>query len=99
MRRPARAWIPLENAVKHGAALATDAEIGEDDLPDELRRSLAQAPAPAGSPAPPVLKTLSEVERDYIVQVLDACGGSRSEAARILGVGRNTLWRKLRAHA
>jgi two-component system response regulator HydG len=31
--------------------------------------------------------------------VLDACEGSQAKAARVLGIGRNTLWRKLRGWA
>jgi len=90
----------LQNAVKHGAALATGAEVGDDDLPDELRRAAA-APAPmvAAIQAPEALGTLAQIERAHILRVLDACAGSQSEAARVLGVARNTLWRKLRAYA
>ena len=38
---------------------------------------------------------LAEVERDHIQRTLAACGGNRSEAARQLGIARNTLLRKL----
>ncbi len=85
----------LHNAVKHGAALATGPAIDDDDLPEELSRApegAARGAAGDGS----ALKTLAEVEREHIARVLDACGGSQVEAARVLGVGRTTLWRKLR---
>jgi two-component system response regulator HydG len=36
------------------------------------------------------------VELDHIRRTLEHCGGNRSEAARLLGIGRNTLIRKLR---
>ena len=39
---------------------------------------------------------LSIVERDHIRRTVEACGGNRSEAARKLGIGRNTLQRKLK---
>ena len=84
----------LQNAVKHGAALAIGSEILDEDLPDELRRS--RTPQPAETPAPAPLRTLDDVMRQHILYVLNACGGSQSEAARILGIARNTLWRKLR---
>ena len=89
----------LKNVVKHGAALADGPEIREDDLPVELVRAPPAAPAAPGAPVAdaPALRTLAEVERDHLLRVLDACGGSQSEAARVLGVARNTLWRKLRA--
>ena len=84
----------LQNVVKHGAALADGDEVSEDDLPEELVdvgvadnvTSLAGASL-----------TLAEVERAHIARVLAACGDSQSEAARVLGIARNTLWRKLRA--
>lgn len=44
----------------------------------------------------PELLSLPEVERRHIEKVLRHCRHNRTEAARILGIGRNTLWRKLR---
>jgi propionate catabolism operon transcriptional regulator len=35
-------------------------------------------------------------ERAHVRRVLDECGGDHGEAARRLGIGRTTLWRKLR---
>jgi DNA-binding NtrC family response regulator len=35
------------------------------------------------------------VERRYIARVIEACGGNKSKAARILGIGRKTLYRHL----
>jgi two-component system response regulator HydG len=88
----------LQNAVKHGAALASCAMIDAEDLPDELQRAPA-SPPPSAAVSDLPLQTLAQVEREYIARVLDACGGSQSEAARVLGIGRNTLWRKLRDRA
>ena len=39
---------------------------------------------------------LEVIERDHIARTLEFCGGNQSEAARLLGIGRNTLARKLR---
>lgn len=41
---------------------------------------------------------LSQVERQHIERVLRGCRGNQAEAARLLGIGRNTLWRKLRMY-
>ncbi len=81
----------LRNAVEHGAALARGGLVDVDDLPEEL-----VAPSPVAVPA---LRSLAEVEREHVLRVLDACGGSQADAARVLGIGRNTLWRKLRDYA
>ena len=85
----------LQNVIKHGAALATGPEVDAEDLPEDM----ARGPVEPGPTAPPsgALRSLEEVEREHILRVLDACGGSQAEAARVLGVARNTLWRKLRA--
>ncbi len=79
----------LSNAVRHGAALAQGAAVRLDDLPDEVRER---------RPSQPALRPLAEVEREHILAVLESCGGNQAEAARVLGLARNTLWRKLRAY-
>jgi two-component system response regulator HydG len=81
----------LRNAVQHGAALAVGLLVDVVDLPEDV----GAAPTIAGG-AP---RTLADVEREHVLNVLDACGGIQSDAARVLGIGRNTLWRKLRSYA
>jgi transcriptional regulator of acetoin/glycerol metabolism len=53
--------------------------------------------APAGSPpaAFPELPTLKEAEKEVIRQALEACGHNISSAARVLGISRTTLYRKM----
>jgi DNA-binding NtrC family response regulator len=81
----------LENAVRHGVVLARGAAIDLEHLPDDVHGAgRARAPAPE-------LRTLAEVEREHVLRVLESCGGNQIRAAEILGVGRTTLWRKLRA--
>lgn len=83
----------LSNAIKHGTALATGGVIDVQDLPEEVHSPVARmttlGPSRGG------LRSLAEVEREHILQVIELCGGSQTEAARVLGIGRNTLWRKL----
>ena len=85
----------LRNCIDHALAMARGARIEVDDLPDELQAlSAAEDQPPAPVPAWP---TLADREREYIDQVLDHVGGNRSAAARLLGVDRRTLMRKLAA--
>ena len=42
------------------------------------------------------LVTLEEAEARHILAVLRHCKNNRAKAARMLGIGRNTLWRKLK---
>jgi DNA-binding NtrC family response regulator len=82
----------LGNAVKHGCALARGAVIELAHLPEELQPGhRASATAAAAS------DRLEDVERAHVLAVLDRCGGSPRDAAALLGIGRTTLWRKLKA--
>ncbi|HKK71935.1 MAG TPA: sigma 54-interacting transcriptional regulator [Candidatus Krumholzibacteria bacterium] len=55
-------------------------------------------PSAGSTPETSVLATLAEVEREHILRVLDAVGGNRSEAARRLGIGTATIYRRLRQY-
>ncbi len=81
----------LMNAVKHGAALSGGEDVDLAQLPEELSNSATTAAPPATE-----LCSLAELERAHVVRVLEACGGRQGEAAQILGIGRTTLWRKMR---
>ncbi len=86
----------LSGAIQHGLALCEGGVIRPEDLPEDLIGGLPAARAAlAGAP---VLRSLAEVEREHILKVLSACDGSPASAARVLGIGRNTLWRKLRSY-
>ena len=41
-------------------------------------------------------KTLSEIEREAIVQALEDARGNRKKAAKVLGIGERTIYRKLK---
>jgi two-component system, NtrC family, response regulator AtoC len=84
----------LQNCIERGVALAQGDEITIEDLPDRIRHHRGvPPPVPFGPDAR--LLTLEEVERAHILQVLDAVGGNKSQAARILGLDRKTLYRRL----
>jgi transcriptional regulator with PAS, ATPase and Fis domain len=80
----------LENALERAVALVRSDRIGVDDLPPEI------GSAPPASPAAGAIRTLAEVERDYIAAALRASGGNRAKAAESLGIGAATLYRKLK---
>ncbi|OJY17089.1 MAG: sigma-54-dependent Fis family transcriptional regulator [Myxococcales bacterium 68-20] len=85
----------LANVVKHGVALARGTAIDLEHLPEELTTT---QPSLTASRTSPVLRPLADVEREHVLRVLEACGGSQVEAARVLGIGRSTLWRKMRGY-
>jgi len=82
----------LANSVKHGAVLSRGADVDTVHLPDEVI-----GPRVPTANVSNISRTLAEVEREHVVRVLEACGGRQIDAARLLGIGRTTLWRKLRA--
>jgi Nif-specific regulatory protein len=88
----------LEHAIESAVVLAPGAAITPDQLPIGARKA---APEAGGRAVPDGafvsgLKPLADVERAYVEHVLAACNGNRSAAARVLGIGRNTLQRKLK---
>ncbi|HET6336056.1 MAG TPA: sigma-54 dependent transcriptional regulator [Polyangiales bacterium] len=84
----------LHNCIERAVALARFDHITLDDLPDSVRKyTSSHVLVVADSPSDFV--ALEEVEKRYILRVLDAAQGNRSVAARILGLDRKTLQRKL----
>jgi transcriptional regulator with PAS, ATPase and Fis domain len=65
--------------------------VGSGSMP-----AVVPAPAPAGIHIPAGGKTLREIEQEAVQITLRLTGGNRSEAARVLGISRPTLARKLR---
>lgn len=83
----------LEAAIEHAAAVATSSVIRPEDLPPEIQHS-ARQPSPAGAVATPE----DAPESLRIRNALEATRWRREEAARVLGISRTTLWRKMREH-
>lgn len=83
----------LENAVERAVILAPGHFITERELPLTLTR-MREAPEPP-SEALSGRQTLEEVERQAIQATLEQTGGNKSEAARVLGISRATLHKKL----
>jgi hypothetical protein len=82
----------LENAVERAVVLARGDRIEVDDLPEEIGL------APPSAYAPGDVRSLDEVERDYILAVLRANDGNRAQAAEQLKIGTATLYRKLKQY-
>ena len=84
----------LRNCIERAVALTRFEEITVDDLPEAIqdyRRSRLVLDLDDPAQLPP----LEEVERRYILRVLEAVQGNRTRAAEVLGLDRKTLYRKL----
>jgi DNA-binding NtrC family response regulator len=84
----------LQNSMERAVALTRLEEICVDDLPEKIRDYRFSHVVVAGDD-PSELVPLEEVERRYILRVLAAVGGNKTAAARVLGLERKTLYRKL----
>jgi two-component system response regulator HydG len=84
----------LANSIERALALTRHDQILEEDLPARIR-DYRRAHVLVTGDDPSELVPLEEVERRYIARVLESVAGNKTLAARILGVDRKTLYRKL----
>ena len=88
----------LRNLLDSMVLLDLDGELTLDDLPEDagIRPSgLSGGPSHPGGPDHLIGRPLEEVERYYMEKALDLTRGNREEAAKLLGVGERTLYRKI----
>ncbi len=91
----------LRNVIESMVVVDGDGTLDLDDLPSELAEptdAAAEAALPVTSQsfASMVGKSLEEIELAFIAETLKATGGNREEAARMLGIGERTLYRKIK---
>jgi DNA-binding NtrC family response regulator len=84
----------LQNAIERAVAFTAFDHITVDDLPEKIR-TYGGVPHVMQPETTTELLTLVEVERRHIARVLKAVLGNKTQAARVLGVDRRTLYRKL----
>ena len=84
----------LQNCMERAVALTQYERITVEDLPEKVQ-SYKPARLVLDVDDSGDLLPMDEVERRYILRVLEAMNGNKAEAARVLGVDRKTLYRKL----
>ena len=84
----------LRNCIERAVALTQFEELTVNDLPERIRAYRPSHVVVAGDD-PSELVPLEEVERRYTLRVLESVQGNKTLAARILGLDRATLYRKL----
>ncbi len=84
----------LQNSLERAIALATFDHLRLEDLPERIRRP---TPMAVGTEVgdPEELITAAELERRYIAHVMATVKGNKTVAARILGLDRRTVYRKM----
>ena len=83
----------LENAIERAVALGSGPIVHVGDLPSSL-----QYPSSERAPEKEELLPLEELERRAILRMLRETGGDKLAAARMLGIGKTTLYRKLKQY-
>jgi DNA-binding NtrC family response regulator len=81
----------LENIIERAVALENGTGIRPDDLPDNFRNLSIEIYRRRSSEIP----TLEQQEISYIQWVLERCEGNKTKAAKIMGIDRVSLWRKM----
>ncbi len=81
----------LENAIEHAAVLSRDGQITAELLPASIQQGGEPSVRSRSGP-----RSLAEVERLHIKNVLKQCEGNRRKAAAALGISTATLWRRLK---
>jgi DNA-binding NtrC family response regulator len=93
----------LENAIERAVIIASGRQIELDDLPEAVSRGAAEPSSHArearifngGGIEVQFPSTMDEIERRVIETTLEYTHGDKSQAARLLNIGRKTLYRKL----
>ncbi len=83
----------LENAMERAVALVCGSRVDLEDLPEEVRQAFPKPVANGGAVQP-----LDEIEKEYILAVLNLNSGNQTRTAKQLGIGSATLYRKLKSY-
>ena len=85
----------LRNAIEHAFVTVETEVIEPYDLPEDVRAErLPHDPdRPTGG-----LDSREVADREHVLDALNACAWNRTETAKLLGVSRVTLWKKMRKY-
>jgi two-component system response regulator HydG len=87
----------LRNVMERAVALTRYDKIAVEDLPQKIR-DYRRSQVYVGGDDPTELVSLEDLERRYILHVLQTVGDNKSVASRVLGLDRKTLYRKLKQY-
>ena len=87
----------LRNCIERAVALAQHDKLTVDDLPEKIAGHIGSNLFVTSGDSSDLI-TLDELERRYVAHILRVVGGNKTMAARVLGLDRKTLYRKLERH-
>jgi two-component system response regulator HydG len=89
----------LRNVVESMVVVDYDGLLDVDDLPEELAGPVEHPGEPATASLTALVgKPLTELERAFLAETLRLTAGNREEAAKMLGIGERTLYRKIKEY-
>ncbi len=97
----------LENAIERACALSSGPILHMGDLPTQLHEFRMQNRTRPGEPTPPLptaapeqgrIVSIAEMERQAILETIRQLRGDKLMAAKLLGIGKTTLYRKLKEY-
>ncbi|MCC7540606.1 MAG: sigma-54-dependent Fis family transcriptional regulator [Deltaproteobacteria bacterium] len=87
----------LAHCIEHAVVLSGGGEIDLPHLPETIAGIVTDVALARGETiVRPLGEATREFEREYLSRALARCGGRRAEAARLLGISRKSLWKKMR---
>ena len=87
----------LRNVVESMVVIDSDGMLDVDDVPDDLAGAITPIPDD-GQLDGLVGRSMLDIEKHFIAETLRASGGNREEAAKTLGIGERTLYRKIKEY-
>jgi two-component system, NtrC family, response regulator HydG len=89
----------LRNTIESMVVLDSDGQLDLDDMTEDLQAFTSSAKGDGTSGVDSLVgQSLEEIEKHYTLETLKRCNGNREEAARQLGIGERTLYRKLKEY-
>lgn len=85
----------LRNVIERCVLYCNDDYIQEQNVPESVKNPKLSGFSQSGFQG---IMTLRDLEKMKIVETLKSFGGNRATTAKALGIGRNTLWRKLKEY-
>ena len=88
----------LKNAIESMVVIDTDGVLDVNDLTEDIQATAAAVGDGVGAAQSLVGRSLEEIEKLYITETLKLTSGNREEAAKLLGIGERTLYRKIKEY-
>jgi DNA-binding NtrC family response regulator len=89
----------LENCLERTCAFTSGPMINVTDLPPAIARTQAPASSNGNGHSPKRIVPMAELERQSILNAIAELNGDKLQAARLLGIGKTTLYRKLKDYS